>query len=804
MLDKVRTSTCYHCLAAMPEAAAVQVIIDGTPQAFCCQGCAAAAQLIDALSLQSFYDYRKTCGPQAGAQTTRTTLGSDDYLPALSCASDGTQTLRLLIPDIRCVACVWLLEQVLGRQEGVLEARVNFARRRLQLRFAEPAALVPLIALIEQLGYSAVPDLPDARRDAARSQRRALLQRLGVAGLCMMPVMMFAMASYLAGAPTPQNPASGMDPLYETLLRWASFALTTPVVFYSAGPFHRGAWQSLRHRQLGMDLPVSLAILAAWALSVYNTLSFGSAVYFDTACMFTFLLLLGRHVELLSRQHFEDNEDDLLRLLPGKVWRAFPRQEQGFEHVPLNSIVAGDVLRVLPGETIPADGIVLEGSGSISDSAFTGEPLPVLRAPGARVLAGAMNHDGVLQVRASCSAEDFLIARLARLHDDASAYRPRWTLLADRAASWFIGSVLVLSVGAGVYWYLAGSTDYWVIALTVLVVACPCALSLATPVAITVATTTLRRHGVLIRNGAFLERAARTTAVAFDKTGTLTEAALRVESVVTLADASASECLAMATALEHHSQHPIARAFEETTALVATDIAIVPGGGVRGRINGTLCRIGQAAFVCEGRAPLAPPSDEGLWVLLSGTVPLAWIQLQDTLRSEARATLDTLHRDGLRTALFSGDSSAAGRRLAESLQVDILQTGMKPEEKIAAIRALGERETVMMVGDGINDTGAMAAAACSVAVTPRDVLVQHSADATLLSPSLPLLPAVLRFARRTRRIIRQNLLWSLAYNLSAIPLALLGLLPPWLAAIGMSLSSLLVVLNAGRLRRLEG
>ena len=192
MLDKVRTSTCYHCLAAMPEAAAVQVSIDGTPQAFCCQGCAAAAQLIDALSLQSFYDYRKTCGTQAVAQTTRTTLGSEDYLPALSCASDGTQTLRLLIPDIRCVACVWLLEQVLGRQEGVLEARVNFARRRLQLRFAEPAALVPLIALIEQLGYSAVPDLPDARRDAAKLQRRALLQRLGVAGLCMMPVMMFA------------------------------------------------------------------------------------------------------------------------------------------------------------------------------------------------------------------------------------------------------------------------------------------------------------------------------------------------------------------------------------------------------------------------------------------------------------------------------------------------------------------------------------------------------------------------------------------------------------------------------------
>lgn len=803
MLDKVRTRLCHHCRATVPEATALQADIDGTPHTFCCQGCAAAAQLIDALALQSFYDYRDSCDISTAAPDTRPALGLEDYQPAVTQTADGSQTLRLLIPDIRCVACVWLLEHVLRRQSGVEDVRVHFARRRLQVRFRQPAQLPALVGLIQQLGYSAVPDLPDARRDAGNAQRRTLLIRLGVAGLCMMPVMMFAIASYLAGAPTPQNPASGMDPLYETLLRWASLALTTPVVFYSAAPFHRGAWQSLRHCQLGMDLPVSLAILAAWALSVYNTLSFGSAVYFDTACMFTFLLLLGRHVELISRQHFEDNEDSLLRLLPGRVWR---RSGSGdaFEAVPLHSIVAGDLLRVLPGETIPADGVLVEGTASISDSAFTGEPLPVLRVPGARVLAGAMNHDGTLLVRASCAAQDYLITQIARLHEEATAYRPRWSLLADRAAGWFIGSVLVLSVAAGVYWYLAGSAQYWVIALTVLVVACPCALSLATPVAITVATTTLRRHGVLIRNGAFLERAARTSAVAFDKTGTLTEAALRIDAIVPLGNMSASTALALATALERHSQHPIARAFAQNTALEAADVSIVAGGGVQGRIDGICYRIGHAAFASGSQPAPAAPSEDGLWVLLCAQTPIAWIQLQDTLRPQAQETVALLRRDGLRTALFSGDSSAAGRRMAAALQADILQTGMSPAEKIAAVRALGESDTVMMVGDGINDAGAMAAAACSIAVTPRDVLVQHSADATLLSPSLPLLPAVLRFARRTRRIIRQNLGWSLAYNLSAIPLALLGMLPPWLAAIGMSLSSLLVVLNAGRLRRMEG
>jgi len=384
------------------------------------------------------------------------------------------------------------------------------------------------------------------------------------------------------------------------------------------------------------------------------------------------------------------------------------------------------------------------------------------------------------------------------------AYRPRWSLLADRAAGWFIGTVLVLAAGAGVAWHLAGSPDAWVIALTVLVVACPCALSLATPVAITVATTTLRRHGVLIRNGAFLERAAATTTVAFDKTGTLTEAQLQVQSVIPLGERSAEECLALATALERHSEHPIARAFATPTTLVASDVDVVPGGGVSGTIDGHACRLGQSAFACLSEPALTPPDEDGLWILLCGPGPLAWIGLQDTLRPDAAAMLEALRHDGLCTTLYSGDPSPGGLRLAQSLPLDEVRTGMSPAQKIAAVRTEGERGTVMMVGDGINDAGAMAAAACSIAISPRDVLVQNSADATLVTPALLGLPAVLRYARRARRIIRQNLLWSLLYNLSAIPLALAGLLPPWLAAIGMSLSSLLVVFNAGRLRRMEG
>lgn len=806
MLDKVRTSHCFHCQAPLPAGEALVLEKDGEIRQYCCHGCIAAGQLIDALELESFYRYREQCALDTPASRSATLPQWQEFDDCVRALGDGMQELRVFIPDIRCVACVWLLEQVLGKQPGVREVNLSFAKRRLRVVYDGKSTGQELLTLMRQLGYSPLPDRVDQVRQSLDSQRKDMLIRLGIAGLGMMPVMMLAMASYFAGPPTAQNLASGMDPLYETLLRWAALALSVPVVFYSAAPFHRGAWAALRHRSLSMDLPVSIAILAAFFLSVGNTLSFRSTVYFDTACMFAFFLLIGRYIELLSRQHFQDNEDSLLRLLPATVTRVQWENEEILEQedIPLASILAGDILQVEAGAAIPADGIVVAGSSSVSDSAFTGEPYPSFRSPGARVLAGAMNHDSTLLVRAATAPEDFLIAQIGRLYEQATRYRPRWSLLADRAAAWFIASVLGLSLGAGVYWYWAGSPDFFVIALTVLVVACPCALSLATPVASTIATTTLRRKGLLIRNGAFLERLANTSAVVFDKTGTLTQAQLSLSSVHPLAELTAAECVAIATALERHSQHPIAQAFVADTPLQATAVRSRSEGGIEGEVAGVHYRIGKPAFAAPSSPALQAPSAEGLWILLADAQPLAWLQLHDTLRADAGALLATLRKTGYKTAIFTGDASASGEALAKSLQVDTRRSGMSPEDKINAIRSLGESETVLMVGDGVNDAGAMAAASSSIAIAPRDVIVQQSADATLLSPSLALLPQILAFAQRCQRIIRQNLLWSLAYNLSAIPLALLGLLPPWLAAIGMSLSSVLVVLNANRLRKMEG
>lgn len=805
MLDTVHNSICHHCNTPMPTTLAVTATVDGASRQFCCHGCLGANQLISALHLESFYDYRDKCQNDGSSATaSEPSKQWDEVELAIENLSDGSRAMRLLIPDIRCAACVWLLEKTLEKQSGVLDFQLSLAKRRLRVRFDETLEGSAIVELIQRLGYSPAPDHAGSARQNLETEKRDMLTRLGVAGLGMMPVMMLAMPSYFAGPATAANLVSELDVLYEALFRWASLALSIPVVFYSAAPFHRGAYVALKSRTLSMDFPVSLAILAAWFLSVYNTFSLGATVYYDTACMFAFFLLIGRYVELLSQQHFQNNEDSLLHLLPSSVIRLhYENGSASRETITAAQIQGNDILFVPAGSAIPADGVVLEGHSSVSDAAFTGEALPSVRGPGARVLAGASNHDADLIIRASSAADGFLIAQIRTLYEEASAYRPRWSQLADHAARWFIVLVLGLAFGAGAFWYFAGSANYIVIALTVLVVSCPCALSLATPVASTVATTALRRKGLLIRDGAFLERLASISAVVFDKTGTLTQSRLQLISATTLGPYDEQQCLALASALEQHSKHPIAQAFTSASNLLAHNVQCSPEG-VAGDIDGRHYRIGKASFALPSDNTLQAPERDGLWVLLATQdTPLAWFRLQDSVREDAKELIATLKAAGLKTLILSGDSSQEGREIARSLGVDVHHLGLSPEDKIANVRALAQEHRVLMVGDGVNDAGAMAAATCSIAIAPRDLVVQQSADATLLHPALSLISTSLKFSQRCRRIIRQNIIWSLAYNFSAIPLALMGLLPPWLAALGMSSSSILVVLNAKRLRHME-
>lgn len=798
------TDTCYHCNGEMTAAEAVYADVGGQRQALCCNGCLAAVQFIHDLNLDAFYRFREQCQVEGSASHQQQSLSAAALAPALEQLEEDRYRVSLLIPDVRCAACIWLMEKAASQIPGVLSVSASFATQRLQVEFDSNTSAQAIAERVHRLGYEVRPDVPDAARDAYQQTRRSMLMRLGVAGIGMMQVMMYALAAYVAGP-------GGMEPAYEALMRWASLALTTPVVFYSAMVFHVNAWHAIRNRSLVMDVPVSIAILAAWTLSTWNTMTHGTEVYFDTATMFTFFLLIGRYAELTSRYRFQQSRDLLTRLLPGDV-TLVTHSADGTEqnhNIQYSAIRKDDLLRVAPGTAVPADGIVVSGRSAVSEDAFTGEPMPISKSPGSRVLAGAMNHDGELLVRADTTPEHFLIRQISRLYDQASQYRPRWSQLADRTARVFVAAVLVLALGAGLFWYLQGSADYAIIAMTVLVVACPCALSLATPVAYTVAVAAMRRRGVIIRNGAFLERAAETDTLVFDKTGTLTEASLNVSDVVTLTDRTDEQCLAIATALERHSRHPIARAFNADTDIRADSAEVVPGSGVEARIDNSVWRIGQSAWVSTlfpEKMDLRIPqcrTDHGMWVLLGNSDgPVAWFCLQDRSRPGIAGIMKRLHALGYRTAIFTGDPSRDSASIGQEFGVMHVVTGMSPDQKIDAVRALTtEGRRVMMTGDGVNDAGAMAAADTSLAVSPRDAVVQNSADATVLGDALPVLPDILRFARKSRRIIRQNVGWSVTYNFTVIPFALAGMVPPWLAALGMSLSSVLVIANASRLNR---
>ncbi|MEX2489600.1 MAG: cation-translocating P-type ATPase [Pseudomonadales bacterium] len=714
-----------------------------------------------------------------------------DFTYNVSASGDGLR-LSLIVPDIRCAACAFSIERALGRVNGVTGCNVNLSDQRVVVDFKN-VDVDDITGAIEKSGYTVLPDRTAEIQSSIVAERKALLARLGVAGIGMMQVMMFSLAGYVAGD-------QGIEPAYESLMRWASLAIATPIAFYSASVFHQGAWRDLVHRSPGMDVPVSLAILVAWSLSVFNTFSGNGAVYFDSVCMFSFFLLIGRYVELRSRQRYQESQNLSDSLLPACA-RVCGEGEDRL--VDMKLIRPGDRVRVLPGERMPVDGFIVHGSTSTNEAAFTGEAAPVNKHAGATVLAGSDNLDGEVQIEAQAGYDEFVITKISDLFRESSAYRPRFSVLADRIARHFVVAILGLAAATAMFWLFAGAENWVAIGLTVLVVSCPCALSLATPVAYTVATSAMRNVGVVISQGAFLERVSLINRVVFDKTGTLTRGRFKVAEIRHLTHAPHQmDSLAVATALERDSKHPLARAFDLMSDIVARDIDVVPGRGVRGYIDGHEYRLGSPDFAWD--RSIQVPSESGIWILLAGEEPLAWICLTDEDRPEVPGVMAWLREHGFSISILTGDSSGDGARLANDLGIEQLFSGMTPECKVEQVRgyqAAGDH--VLVVGDGINDTAAMGIANASIAVTPVDVFVQTAADATLVNGNLEVVPKILDFAQKTRRIIRQNVGWAIAYNLCAIPFAVTGLLLPWMAALGMSASSLVVVLNANRLFKVE-
>ncbi len=795
---------CYHCGDPIPPGPPIFAEINGEKQPMCCIGCKAVTEFIDNSGLNAFYRFRERpeadldLRPQAGDWSRFDTCDMRTrYVHRAGNEAEAT----IDIGGMYCSACVWLLDNALQKLDGNVAVEVNPATRRAVVRWqADRLTFGALLDGIARIGFKPAPVAAGEVPDRDDLEYRQSLKRLIVAAAAGMQVMMFAVALYAGNY-------FGIDAGMERFLRTISLLVTVPIVFYAARPFFAGAWRGLRARSPGMDLPVSIAVAAAFVASAYATLANRGHIYFDSVAMFVFFLSATRFLEMRARHRSDDHALALARMLPDTALRVTDGDAQV---VLVDQVRPADVLSIRPGDVLPADGEIISGELSVDESLLTGESLPVERGIAESVFAGAIVRRGNALMRVVRTGASTSLAEIGRMLERAKADRPPIALLADRVASKFVIGVLALTSVAAIGWYWVDPTRAFEVALATLVVTCPCALALATPAAIAAATARLARAGFLLVRARILEVLTRATVVVFDKTGTLTAGRPTVLETELLArdETDRDRLLALAAAIETASEHVLARAFQpyrEPGRFAVADVAIVSGRGIEASVGGARYRVGNGTFVAAlsgAPAPVPPASGQTAVYLGDGRQLLARFDIGDELRADARDAVDALSATGLRPVIASGDREAPVRHAAEALGIVDWRAGLSPADKLEwlhALRAAGE--TVVMVGDGINDAPVLAAADASVALDAGTALARASADAVSLGRRIGSLVTAKVIADDTRRIIRQNIGWAIAYNVTAVPLAVSGLLAPWMAAIGMSLSSLFVVLNALRLHR---
>lgn len=795
------SAACFHCGLPVEARGRWRAQVAGAERDFCCAGCEAVATAIAAGGLERYYETRTAPAAAPDAPFAPATAYDDPQALAqfAAPAGEGLFEATLILERVRCAACLWLLEQALRRAPGVRRADVNYATHRAHVVW-DPSATRPsaIIAAVRRIGYDAAPWDPQRQAVVERAERRGALWRLFVAGFGAMQAMMYAFPAYVdAGGGT-------LAPEAESLMRWAGLVLTLPVLVFACGPFFSGAWREVRRLRPGMDTPIAIGIAAGFAASAWATVTGEGAVYFDSIAMLVFLLLAARYLELAVRQRAARTLDRLARWVPSFALRLADRADPGSaERVPAHALVPGDRVLVRAGERVPADGTVEAGTSSADESLLTGEPVPVAKAPGSRLAAGTLNLEQPLVMRVERAGTQTRAAAIARLAERAAAAKPRLLAQADRIAHAMTWIVLATASAAGL-----ASGDPW-IAIAVLVATCPCALGLAAPLALATAAGRLIEQGVVLTRASALETVARATDVVLDKTGTLTRGRFSLREVRTLGAASADECLALARALEAGASHPLARAFDGPgpRAAVAA-LENVPGRGMAALCAGRRVRIGTAQFCAELAGSPAPcelvpdPAFTAVW-LADERGWLAVFALEDALRLDAQAAVQALRGAGLALHLVSGDRPAAVASLAARLGISACAGGATPQDKAAYVERLqNEGRVVVMIGDGLNDEPVLARAHAAIAMGSGAEAAQARADFVLLAERgearIGAAAECFAVARRAMRIVRQNFAWASAYNLAALPLAALGQIGPWEAALGMAASSLIVVLNAAR------
>jgi Cu2+-exporting ATPase len=808
---------CYHCGMPLPHGGDLMVAIDGVERAMCCAGCQAVAQTIVDYGLTSYYRHRSALPSREETvpQAVRDLAAYDvpEVERTLSRNAGGTaREAALMLEGITCAACVWLIEQRIARMPGVLDIDINYATHRAQVRWdARRTRLAAILEAVAAIGYRASAYDSARAEQARRRERDRALWRLFIAGFGMMQVMMYLVPVYLTDGE--------MTADIEQLMRIASLILTLPVVLFSAAPFFAGAWRDARARHLGMDVPIALGIGTAFAASVVATVTGSGQVYFDSVTMFVFLLLAARYLEMTARARAAMTQERLAQQAPAVAERFAEWPESDLaEMVAVNCLRVGDYLRVRPGAAVPADGVVVDGASEFDERLLTGESRPRPRRVGDDLTGGSLNVGNPLVLRVTRIGAATVLAGILRLLDRAAGEKPRIARSADRIAQHFVLALLIIAAMVAAVWYqLDAARALWV-TVAVLVVSCPCALSLATPTALAAATGTLHAHGVLITRGDALESLAHATDFVFDKTGTLTTGEMRLVGVIPLAlavhpgEPGRDECLALAAALESGSGHPIARAITAAAPAGAqrscSEVKHIAGSGVEATIDGVRWRLGTPPFVA---ALNGLPFPRGLALVADDITVVAlgdergWIglfMLTDPLRPHARMVVSELTRLGKRVHLLSGDRPQIACHIAHQLGISAVLGGATPCDKLDYVQCLQrDGAVVAMVGDGVNDAAGLAASQVSIAMGGGADIACSASDVILLSGRLDALLVAVRTACATLRIIRQNLAWAFAYNLVAIPLAACGYVTPLLAGAGMAASSMLVVANALRLLR---
>lgn len=807
-------ASCYHCGLPIPDDFELSVTINGEPRAMCCYGCQAVAQSIVDNGLADYYRSRDAL-PESPREAMPPILEqialfdhADFQKSFVKELGVNEREASLMLEGITCAACIWLNEQHIGKLPGVVAININYASRRARVRWDDSRIkLSEILLAVAAIGYRAFPYDAAKNEEISRNERRDAMWRLWVAGFGMMQVMMYAFPVYIANG--------DMSADIESLMRWASLVLTLPVVFYSSAPFFRNAWRDLKLRRVGMDVPVALGVGVAFLASCWATLIQAGEVYFDSVAMFVFFLLGGRYLEMNARQKALSVTEALTKLLPAfaQRMRGFPADRET-EQVVVADLLVGDHVLVRPGEIIPADGKVVEGGSYVNEALLTGESLPVAKRPEDIVTGGSINTESPLVVRVEQVGEGTRLSAIIELMERASLEKPRIVEIADRIASYFVGTLLVVAVLTAVGWYLFDPAQALWITVSVLVVTCPCALSLATPIALTVASGALARDGLLVTRGHAIETLARATHFVFDKTGTLTTGRMHLLDVVPFAGLTREHCLELAAALEQASEHPLALALRHAVPSAkyqAHDSVSESGQGVEAVINGERFRIGRPDYALA-LGGLALPDEAVPWLNSGDTTILladagrclALFRIGDEVRPEARRLIGDLCKAGRHVTLLTGDAPSVANRVAEALGIEDVRAGATPAGKHQCVSSLQANGAIVaMVGDGVNDAPVLAQAQVSIAMGGGAQLARTQSDLILLSENLEHLNRGLKRATFSLFVIRQNLWWSFFYNVVALPAAIAGYVTPWLAGIGMSLSSLLVVLNSLRIQRKE-